>query len=235
MRKNVLIVIIVLAVAIAWRLWREFGRNPLAAQPEYASPASPVFPPSATRAPDAPATADSTISDTPTPAPAMALHDYVVPPEPDMHDDLATEVAPFAPESSSNSAHSGLIDQPIAQSAAGSTDVASPAIDEPTDAVPMPDAATPTAAPEQPHAPDDLIRIEGIGPKISTIVAAAGITTFAELAATNTDRLVAILRDANIHTANPSTWPEQAQLAAQGDWAGLKELQDKIKNGRVER
>src|SRR5215212_9214 len=29
---------------------------------------------------------------------------------------------------------------------------------------------------------DDLIRIEGIGPKISTIVVAAGITSFAELA-----------------------------------------------------
>lgn len=235
MRKNVLIVIIVLAVAIAWRLWREFGRNPLAAQPEYASPASPVFPPSATRTPDAPATADSTISDTPTPAPAMALHDYVVPPEPDMHDDLAIGVASFALESSNDFAHTDSIDQPIDQSAAGSTSVAPPDINESTDAAPMPDAATPTDAPEQRHAPDDLIRIEGIGPKISAIVAAAGITNFAELAATTTDRLSAILRDANIHTANPSTWPEQAQLAAQGDSAGLKELQDTIKNGRVER
>jgi len=83
-------------------------------------------------------------------------------------------------------------------------------------------------------APDDLIRIEGIGPKISTIVAAAGITSFAELASQEIVRLEAILDEAGIHTANPSTWPEQAALAAQGKWEELKELQDRIKNGRLE-
>ena len=82
--------------------------------------------------------------------------------------------------------------------------------------------------------PDDLLKIEGIGPKISTIVDAAGITTFAELAATDVGRLEAILDEAGIHTANPSTWPQQAQLAAQGKWDELKELQDRIKNGQLE-
>src|SRR5690349_6778935 len=51
-------------------------------------------------------------------------------------------------------------------------------------------------------APDDLIRIEGIGPKISTIVAAAGITSFAELASQEVARLEGILHEAGIHTAN---------------------------------
>jgi predicted flap endonuclease-1-like 5' DNA nuclease len=81
---------------------------------------------------------------------------------------------------------------------------------------------------------DDLILIEGIGPKISTVVAAAGITTFAELAATDTARLQAILDEAGIHTINPATWPEQARLAAQGKWDELHELQDRIKNGQLE-
>jgi len=82
--------------------------------------------------------------------------------------------------------------------------------------------------------PDDLIRIEGIGPKVSTIVVAAGITTFADLARADVARLQAILDEAGIHTANPSTWPEQAGLAAQGKWDALNELQDRIKNGRLE-
>jgi predicted flap endonuclease-1-like 5' DNA nuclease len=81
---------------------------------------------------------------------------------------------------------------------------------------------------------DDLIRIEGIGPKVSTIVLAAGITTFAELEATSVDQLRAILDEANIHTIDPMTWPQQAGLAAQGKWEELQELQDRIKNGHLE-
>jgi len=81
---------------------------------------------------------------------------------------------------------------------------------------------------------DDLLRIEGIGPKISTIVVAAGITSFAKLEAMNVDQLRAVLDEAGIHTANPTTWPEQASLAAQGKWDELQALQDRIKNGRLE-
>jgi predicted flap endonuclease-1-like 5' DNA nuclease len=81
---------------------------------------------------------------------------------------------------------------------------------------------------------DDLLRIEGIGPKVSTIVVAAGITTFAELADTAVERLQAILDEAGIHTANPSTWPEQAHLAAQAKWDELNQLQERIKNGQLE-
>jgi predicted flap endonuclease-1-like 5' DNA nuclease len=82
--------------------------------------------------------------------------------------------------------------------------------------------------------PDDLLRIEGIGPKISTIVVAAGITSFVELETASVDQLRTILDEAGIHTANPTTWPEQASLAAQGKWQELQELQDRIKNGRLE-
>ncbi len=80
--------------------------------------------------------------------------------------------------------------------------------------------------------PDDLKRIEGIGPKISALIAQRGITTFQQLADTGTDHLRQILDDAGITIANPATWPEQASLAARGDWARLKELQSQLKGGR---
>jgi hypothetical protein len=95
--------------------------------------------------------------------------------------------------------------------------------------------ASPMAAPEpvaSPAAPDDLAVIEGIGPKIAEILQGAGITTFAELAATETSRLEALMREANLRLADPSSWPEQARLAAAGDWDGLQSLQDRLKGGR---
>jgi predicted flap endonuclease-1-like 5' DNA nuclease len=84
-----------------------------------------------------------------------------------------------------------------------------------------------------PVAPDDLKLVEGIGPKISGILEAAGITTFAQLAATDVSRLKQILTDADFTApANPGTWPEQAGLAAAGKWAELEALQDELKGGR---
>lgn len=91
-------------------------------------------------------------------------------------------------------------------------------------------AATPAEAPRA--QPDDLLVIEGIGPRVSTIVTAAGISSFAELAAADVERLRAILVDAGVKTVDPSTWPEQARIAAEGRWDELRELQRKIKNGK---
>lgn len=82
--------------------------------------------------------------------------------------------------------------------------------------------------------PDDLIVIEGIGPKISAIMIREGITTFAQLVETDVAQLSTMLRSAGITTANPTTWPQQAQLARDGQWDALKELQRRIKNGRLE-
>jgi predicted flap endonuclease-1-like 5' DNA nuclease len=80
--------------------------------------------------------------------------------------------------------------------------------------------------------PDDLKRIEGIGPKISSTLQAAGITTYAQLAATEVSRLEEIIRQAGIRIGFPGTWPEQASLAAAGQWAELKALQSELKGGR---
>ena len=80
--------------------------------------------------------------------------------------------------------------------------------------------------------PDDLRRIEGIGPKISSILQATGITTFAKLADVDVEALDKILDEAGIRIANPSTWPEQAKLAAAEAWEELEKLQDSLKGGR---
>lgn len=82
---------------------------------------------------------------------------------------------------------------------------------------------------------DDLTRIEGIGPKISALLQAAGIRTFAQLAHTDVSRLQEILDAAGprFRLADPGTWPEQARLAAEGAWEALQALQDQLKGGRT--
>ena len=97
-----------------------------------------------------------------------------------------------------------------------------------------PASAKPTNSKAKAPAADDLEVIEGIGPKIAGVLKEAGITTFAELGASDASRLSEILHDANLRLADPTTWPEQAQLAADGKWDELKELQDSLKGGRRE-
>ncbi len=106
---------------------------------------------------------------------------------------------------------------------------AHPAAMEPSRAaaeVPVTAAATP------PQVPDDLVVIEGIGPKISSVLQANGIMTFAQLAATQVGTLQEILQKEGLRLADPTTWPEQARLAAAGDWDGLNALTAKLKGGR---
>ncbi len=80
--------------------------------------------------------------------------------------------------------------------------------------------------------PDDLKRIEGIGPKISGLLQESGIVTFSQLADTDVARLEEIVRGAGIRIADPTTWPEQAALAAEDKWEELDALQDRLKGGR---
>jgi NADH-quinone oxidoreductase subunit I len=81
--------------------------------------------------------------------------------------------------------------------------------------------------------PDDLTRIEGIGPKISAALQDAGIKTFAQLAATDVERLEQILEEAKLlRLAEPTTWPKQARLAASGKWEALEKWQDRLRGGK---
>jgi NADH-quinone oxidoreductase subunit I len=80
---------------------------------------------------------------------------------------------------------------------------------------------------------DDLTKVEGIGPVIAKALNAAGIKTFAQLASAEVDKIKEILQEANLRQMHdPATWPEQANLAAQGKWDELEQLQDSLKGGR---
>lgn len=87
---------------------------------------------------------------------------------------------------------------------------------------------------KKPAKPDDLRKIEGIGPKIAEKLNNAGINTFAELATAEVDRLKEILAAAGPRYSmhNPTSWPQQSQLAADGKWDELKVLQDHLDGGR---
>jgi predicted flap endonuclease-1-like 5' DNA nuclease len=79
---------------------------------------------------------------------------------------------------------------------------------------------------------EDLIKIEGIGPKINGVLHAAGIKTFADLSKAEVGQLRQILVGVGMKVNDPTTWPEQAALAATGDWAGLRKLQEQLNGGR---
>ncbi|MEO0896051.1 MAG: 50S ribosomal protein L17 [Bacteroidota bacterium] len=82
---------------------------------------------------------------------------------------------------------------------------------------------------------DDLTKIEGIGPKVQETLNAAGITTFAQLTEAGADKLKEILTEAGgaMKSMNPTTWGDQAQLAADGKWDELTALQDELDGGKI--
>ena len=77
---------------------------------------------------------------------------------------------------------------------------------------------------------DDLKKIEGIGPKIAETLVEAGIATYADLAKAKPAKISEIIEGVRGNHV-PDTWPKQAQLAADGKWDELKELQDKLDGG----
>jgi large subunit ribosomal protein L21 len=92
-------------------------------------------------------------------------------------------------------------------------------------------AETPKQAESKQEA-DDLVRIEGIGPKVSKTLKDAGISTFEALANTSVEDIQKILSDAGLKMMDATSWPAQAKLAAAGDWDGLKNMQDELSGGR---
>jgi large subunit ribosomal protein L21 len=77
---------------------------------------------------------------------------------------------------------------------------------------------------------DDLKKIEGIGPKIAETLNTAGISTFAELAKTDSAKISEIIADVRGNHVT-DTWPKQAQLAADGKWDELQKWQDELDGG----
>lgn len=82
---------------------------------------------------------------------------------------------------------------------------------------------------------DDLTIIEGIGPKIAELLTNAGISDFSLLAASKKSAIAEVLTNAGSRYAmhDPTTWPQQAKLAAAGKWDQLKKLQEELKAGKA--
>ena len=70
----------------------------------------------------------------------------------------------------------------------------------------------------------DLTKIRGIGPEVEKVLQANGIHSFEKLAQSSPETLRQILKSSGtkFQFINPTQWPDQAELAAKGDWKGLK-------------
>lgn len=101
-------------------------------------------------------------------------------------------------------------------------------------AAPAPAPSSAAKAPATEAKAENLTKIEGIGPKVNELLQNAGINSFAQLAAASFDSLKEILAGggSRYQMMNPTTWPQQAQLAADGNWDELKALQDKLDGGK---
>lgn len=82
------------------------------------------------------------------------------------------------------------------------------------------------------NTPDDLKRIEGIGPKVEDLLNGVGIHSFEDLANAEASDLQKKLDEAGLQMMDPRGWIDQARLAAKGEWEELKKLQDKLEGGR---
>jgi small subunit ribosomal protein S1 len=82
---------------------------------------------------------------------------------------------------------------------------------------------------------DDLKKIEGVGPKIAEILTEAGLETFEKLAKTDAEKIreVLVAAGSRYKMFDPTTWPQQAGLAADGKWDELSSLQDDLKGGKA--
>jgi predicted flap endonuclease-1-like 5' DNA nuclease len=80
---------------------------------------------------------------------------------------------------------------------------------------------------------DDIIIIEGIGPKIKELFNANGVSTFEQISKMSVAQMSEILDKGGprFKLANPGSWAEQARLAATNQWGSLKKLQDELYAG----
>ncbi len=80
---------------------------------------------------------------------------------------------------------------------------------------------------------NDLKIVEGIGPKIEELLNNGGINTWEELANADVEAMKQILADAGnrYKMHDPTTWPSQSRLVADGKWDELKALQDRLDGG----
>jgi predicted flap endonuclease-1-like 5' DNA nuclease len=124
--------------------------------------------------------------------------------------------------------------RPMVQARAMPTSTVPPRPASPvTPPAPMP-AVRAAAASAAPAKKDDLIIIEGIGPKSQEALFKAGITTFQQVADMSPKDLERIVKtEGGVNLVNdPSTWPQQAKLLAEGRRQEFDELVKRLVNSR---
>ncbi|MEU8076170.1 helix-hairpin-helix domain-containing protein [Catellatospora citrea] len=232
-----------LGLLVGWLLFSRRGKSTPAEQPAAtAAPSAPVV------APAAPVTA-VTVADEPkaekpkaakkpskkaVPAPAAPADDEI-----EVQQRPVSLVAPIAkPEPVAET-------KPEPVAVAAPVAVADEPADEPDDAV----EAAVEAAQDKAFkveastltpienmlvaAGDNLQRIEGIGPKMEAALTAAGMGTYAAVAAADNDALRAAIEAGGLNFAPALlTWSRQAQLLVDGDEEGLADLQRRLVAGR---
>lgn len=83
-------------------------------------------------------------------------------------------------------------------------------------------------------APDNLQIIEGIGPKVESILKENAISSWKTLSTQSQDHLNSLLKDNKLTMMKPDTWPQQAELAAKGKWTELVDFQKYLDGGKEE-
>lgn len=145
---------------------------------------------------------------------------------------------PAPPEMIVRSGEEIVISEEAVEEITGETTEVKPVEYAPVGAPPITPSESETGSLSDLHEPpanfklDDLEMIEGIGPKIAAVLRDAGINTFPELAAADPSALRDVLRSAGLRLADPTTWPEQARLAAEGKWDEFETLVSGLRGGR---
>jgi predicted flap endonuclease-1-like 5' DNA nuclease len=80
---------------------------------------------------------------------------------------------------------------------------------------------------------DNLQAIEGIGPKMESVLKENGVGTFSDLAAKSPEELRDMLDKYgdNYKIIDPTSWPKQAELASKGEFESLINIQKQLDTG----
>ena len=175
-----------------------------------------VFLLSGKRKPDMETPADTTapVETDPLAAAPPVADPVTVPPTPAP---VATSLAPAANVEPVEKVEPGSAVEPIAEHV------------PPADTEPIP-ASPAIAAPADDAAPDDLLRLKGVGPKLKALLIELGVSRYAQIAAWTDSDIAAIDARLGNFKGRPvrDQWVDQAKYLAAGDTAGFEAKYGKL-------
>ena len=82
---------------------------------------------------------------------------------------------------------------------------------------------------------EDLVIVEGIGPKIAELLKRNGVMTLIDLSRASPKALSMILKNAGprFEMHSPLFWPEQARLLSEGKFTEFEKLKDALRSGKL--